>query len=929
MSNIAYSIGGKTGRGGHQSTLYKIDLTSGATTGLGAITVQGNDNLDVEALEVNPVDDYLYALVKSPGNGRDGLVKIQLTADKNSIAQITYIGGNASTNITNLAGFTFDKTGTLYMAAKSPNGGNKTGLYTINLTTGNTTFLGDSTSSLGGLTFQVGSEKLYGLGKQGNNTILYELNPANGSIITQINVSGVNNQAQLEGFASTSNGELWAVDNLTGKLYTINSTTGAATEKVTSLGISQQTGDGFESLAIEVNRAPDAVNDAYQVNEDAPLNVNASDDPTPLVGILFNDIDPDSQDLDVLSLSSNGSTYVSDTDKDGFITLATQQGGTVTVNLENGSFVYNQNGQFNSLGVGETATDSFYYRLTDNEGGTDTAQVTITINGLNDPPDAVNDTATTNEDTPITGNVLSNDTDPEGDTLTVTNNTNPTNGTVTVNANGNYTYTPNANFNGTDSFTYTISDGNGGTDTATVNITVNPVNDPPTAVNDVAYTELGDPVTINVVNNDSDVDGTINPNSATPTTNPSKGTVGNNGNGTFTYTPTAVDNVQVDDTYADTFNYTVQDNNGLGSNPATVTVNVIDPGRQTNTSQGTISPGQPNQQNVVIELTTEEQTANSTTFVQGRITLPSLLQPNFNIAYVIDVSGSTLGSFGGSPVGNQNPTKDSDSNTILDAEIASFKALTQSILNTGFGNDEIDIGLISFSSNASLLGTFEPSDGNGVNDVLVNQLESLSAGGSTNFEAPLQQAINFFNSQPDRDTATNIVYFLSDGFPNAGGSFTDEVATLKGSPINAQLIAIGVGNGSSLTQLDLIDNTPAGTEPNNSAQQVTSTDQLTGALLGSPITGATLIGFDLIVNGNNLDGNPADELNIDIDDLTSTPFGFEFGPITLDGLNPSVGSNNTITAKATFDQDGDPLTTGDQTILMVNNIIPGALPTTI
>lgn len=697
MSNIAYSIGGKTGRGGHQSTLYKIDLTTGSTTGLGVITVQGNDNLDVEALEFNPVDDYLYALVKSPGNGRDGLVKIQLTADKNSVAQVTYIGGNASTNITNLAGFTFDKNGTLYMAAKSPNGGNKTGLYTIDLATGNTTFLGDSTSSLGGLTFQVGSEKLYGLGKQGNNSILYELNPANGSIISQVNVSGVNNQAQLEGFASTSNGELWAVDNLTGKLYTINSTTGAATEKVTSLGISQQTGDGFESLAIEVNRAPDAVNDTATTNEDTSITGN----------VLSNDTDPEG---DTLTVTSN----------------TNPTNGTVTVNA-NGSYSYTPNANFNG-------TDSFTYTISDGNGGADTATVTITVNPVDDLPTAVNDTATVNEDSSVSINVTGND-NFGGDgpsTGTIAVGTNPSNGTVSVNNNGTpnnptddkITYTPNANFNGSDSFTYTITDDDGDTSSATVNVTVNPVNDPPTAVNDVAYTELGNPVTINVVNNDSDVDGTINPNSATPTTNPSKGTVVNNGNGTFTYTPTVVDNVGVDDTYADTFNYTVQDNDALASNPATVTVNVIDPGKQTNTNQGTISPGQPNQQNVVIELTTEKQTANSTTFVQGRITLPSLLQPNFNIAYVIDVSGSTLGSFGGTPVGNQNPTKDSNSNTILDAEIASFKQLTQSILNTGFGNDEIDIGLISFSSNASLLGTFEPSDGNGVNDVLVNQLET-------------------------------------------------------------------------------------------------------------------------------------------------------------------------------------------------------------
>jgi len=66
---------------------------------------------------------------------------------------------------------------------------------------------------------------------------------------------------------------------------------------------------------------------------------------------------------------------------------------------------------------------------------------------------------------------------------------------------------PNGNFNGSDSFTYTVSDGNGGTATATVSVTVNPVNDAPVANNDLATTNEDTPVTVNVVANDSDVEG--------------------------------------------------------------------------------------------------------------------------------------------------------------------------------------------------------------------------------------------------------------------------------------------------------------------------------------------------------------------------------------------------------------------------------------
>ncbi len=117
-------------------------------------------------------------------------------------------------------------------------------------------------------------------------------------------------------------------------------------------------------------------------------------------------------------------------------------------------------------------------------GATTTATITLS-DPLNQPPTAVNDAVSTNEDTPITINVLANDTDPNGDVLSLSSFTDPANGTVTRNENGtpaNLTddqlvYTPNANYNGSDSFSYVISDGKGGTATATVNLTVNSVND--------------------------------------------------------------------------------------------------------------------------------------------------------------------------------------------------------------------------------------------------------------------------------------------------------------------------------------------------------------------------------------------------------------------------------------------------------------------
>jgi hypothetical protein len=120
---------------------------------------------------------------------------------------------------------------------------------------------------------------------------------------------------------------------------------------------------------------------------------------------------------------------------------------------------------------------------------------------------ANDDTATTDEDTPVDIDVLFNDSEPDGDTLTVTAVSDPANGTAAINPDKTVKYTPDLNYFGSDSFTYTIDDGHGGTDTATVNVTINAVNDAPVfTINSlsqtVQYSDAITPVTVSV----SDVD---------------------------------------------------------------------------------------------------------------------------------------------------------------------------------------------------------------------------------------------------------------------------------------------------------------------------------------------------------------------------------------------------------------------------------------
>ena len=97
---------------------------------------------------------------------------------------------------------------------------------------------------------------------------------------------------------------------------------------------------------------------------------------------------------------------------------------------------------------------------------------------LNQPPDAVDDAATGDEDTQSVIDVLANDSDPDQDPLTITDVTQGTHGSITNNG-SDVTYTPEPDWNGQDTFTYTISDGHGESDTATVTVTVNAVNDAP------------------------------------------------------------------------------------------------------------------------------------------------------------------------------------------------------------------------------------------------------------------------------------------------------------------------------------------------------------------------------------------------------------------------------------------------------------------
>ncbi|MEL6106212.1 MAG: Ig-like domain-containing protein, partial [Planctomycetota bacterium] len=152
--------------------------------------------------------------------------------------------------------------------------------------------------------------------------------------------------------------------------------------------------------------------------------------------------------------------------------------------------------------------DQFAYRIT---VGQNVAIGTVTVNvaGLNDAPTARDDSATTEEDRPVQISVLGNDTDPDGDTLSISGFDQPQNGSVIEIEPGVFEYTPNADFFGTDAFQYTIADPSQSIATATVTLTVNPVADTLIAVDDQAATDEDSPIEIFVLDNDINPDGVI------------------------------------------------------------------------------------------------------------------------------------------------------------------------------------------------------------------------------------------------------------------------------------------------------------------------------------------------------------------------------------------------------------------------------------
>lgn len=274
--------------------------------------------------------------------------------------------------------------------------------------------------------------------------------------------------------------------------------------------------------AAPINTPPVAVADSATTNENSAVTIN----------VVSNDSDADGD-----SLSITGTNGVN---------------GHAQIIGDQITFTPN---------TGYVGTEVFSYSISDGNGGNASANVTVTVNSTNTAPVAQNDTAATTEGNAVTIAVLANDTDADGDTLTISN-TSGVNGSAAISGD-NIIFTPASGFSGTETFSYTINDGNGATDTASVTVTVTAVssNNAPIAVNDSVQISSKSAVVIDVLSNDYDPEN--DQLLISSATNGSKGDVSVN-NGVITYTPAK----RFKD--SDSFSYTISD----GDKSATATVTV-------------------------------------------------------------------------------------------------------------------------------------------------------------------------------------------------------------------------------------------------------------------------------------------------------------------------------------------------------------------
>jgi VCBS repeat-containing protein len=454
---------------------------------------------------------------------------------------------------------------------------------------------------------------------------------------------------------------------------------------------------------------------------------------------------------------------------------------------------------------------------------------------------------------------------------------------------------------------YSLLSNHGARIPASVSWTVAGVNDAPVAADDIiGAVEEVERTILGVRLNDHDLDGDSL--RVVRWTAPLEGSLSRNSSGELVFDPgDEFRALSAGETATISFTYSISDANG-GTDTAKGTVQVHGTGTFSSPQQ-TASESRVlefNHQPVSLVIDAPSATKTENVSLDLVIGLGSVLQPQMNILYLIDISGSTSDQFEGTPVGDFNG--DGRANTILDAELASLNALTERIRGLGFSYADVTVTVIPFNGSADPTDATDRADegvtgatfslGGRGDAAIANYLRALDSRGQTNFADALRAANGRLEAL-DQGDELNFLYFISDG--NGEGSIDAELAMLN-DRYETKITAAGVGDSASLTRLNAIDNT-------DGASLLTAPDQLDTVVVGSPLLPGTLADLDVFLNGQEIP-------EVGLEDLVSSPEGWTLNA-SIGGLGRLAGDTNRLSATITF-ASGEVLTT--------ELTITGALP---
>lgn len=281
-----------------------------------------------------------------------------------------------------------------------------------------------------------------------------------------------------------------------------------------------------------------------------------------------------------------------------------------------------------------------------------------------------------------------------------------------------------------------------------------------------------------------------------------------------------------------------------------------------------------------------------------------------NITIAIDTSGSTRGSSGTDFDG------DGRNENILDGELYAAEELFDAYVAAGYNPEDINISLVGYDSGSEYYGSFNLNE----RDEFIEALEDIrdeGPGGTTNYVAGLNQINNAFTQAGAEASDTNVVVFLSDGYPypwGQGPGIQQGRVDLE-NDWNASITGIGVGANSSLSSLNLLDNT-------GGATQVLSGADLLAEIV-APLTDADFLQFEIELTGIGLDGQVLTETIVlpeNDPNVISTQLGWSFSNLPV-AQNFLPGSSIEVTVNGIFGPDPSNPSGGNQSLTTAHSVI--------